>query len=670
MIRENTFQAKAAIRLPFCCYGSCMALLLVMLLLFSQEAVGQTQAQIEMNNAYQAFLEKRYFSAALLYKRSYDKIRDQELKDSAAFMIAESYRLANNLKLAFKWFETTVNTRYPNPEILFLYGQALKNYERYDEAAKLFYDYNFEQPESRSKGEREIRACELSKKWKEAPSRYEIRNIGALNSESSDYCPYISGNMLYFSSARATATGSEIFEWTGQKCSDIFQSELGSAGSWSKPEIVPGPVNSPFNEGASCMDAAGTTLYYTQCNGTDGKGITCNIYVSQKSGDTWSEGELLPFCSEQYSTGHPSLSADGKKLFFSSDMQGGFGAHDIYEVDKDPATRKWKDFRNLGPLINTEEDEMFPAISQTGVLYFSSKGHMGMGGFDIFFTSQQDGKWTAPENMKYPVNSGGDDFNLVFTPGYAQFEAGKSIAYLASNRVTGEGDDDIYELRVKSALHQLQLTVKDKETGKVLPGTRILTGPVNREFTADSAGQLKTELKNREGNRTTVKTTVDASHEGYYLAHYEIADVSGTLNDTTIYLEVLLSPIPAMEKEIVLEGILYDLDKFALREESKKVLDSLIIILKQNPGVAVEIASHTDSRSDSAYNFTLSQKRAQTCVDYLIGRGISKDRLAAVGYGESRPVNNCTDGVPCTEEQHQQNRRTSFRIISTNYRGK
>jgi outer membrane protein OmpA-like peptidoglycan-associated protein len=257
----------------------------------------------------------------------------------------------------------------------------------------------------------------------------------------------------------------------------------------------------------------------------------------------------------------------------------------------------------------------------------------------------------------------------VRVPGHKQLEAGKTIAYLSSNRLTGEGDDDIYELRMKPVLQQLEITVKDKENKKLIPSAHIITGPEVREYYTDSAGLLRTELSGRS-HKNEGNLLIDVSHEGYYVNHLEIPDLSITQNDTTVYLEVLLSPIPAKEKEIVLEGILYDLDNYALREESKKVLDSLIIILKQNPGVAVEIASHTDSRADSAYNYILSQKRAQSCVDYLIGKGISKDRLTAVGYGESRPVNNCVDGVPCTEEQHQQNRRTSFRIISTSYRGK
>jgi peptidoglycan-associated lipoprotein len=617
-----------------------------------------TPIDLEIEKAKIAFLNKKFNTAANLYKKIYPKVNEEEKKNEVLFMIAESYRLSNNFKQAFDWYEQLINTKYPDPKILYSYGLLLKNFERYDDAARMFNDYLFEVPGDLN-AEREIQACKLAAQWKLKPLKFNITNLKEINTTYSDYSPYFSSGKLLWASSRTESTGNVVFEWTGQKCSDIFETEWKSGTTGVNK--LKGLVNTNFNEGVLWVDSNYSTLYFTQCNGADGRGVNCKVYVSYFQNNAWSEPSVLPFCTDSFTVGHPVLSQDGKRMFFASDMKGGFGEKDLYVVDYNVLSGKWGSPKNMGPLVNTNEDEMFPSVGFDDKIYFSSKGHLGFGGLDLYYTQDSAGTFSKPLNMQSPINSGGDDFSITFT-NYNQ--PNQPIAFISSNREGGVGDDDIYSISIKPYLFLVKGTVIDRETqtplGSVL--VNMQSSAIKNALKTGANGQFATELPLNE------TLNLFATKDKYFRSGEILISTQGVKNDTTVELTIFLDPIPDEGYEFTLQGIYYDLDKADIRPEAAKVLDSLVSILNNNPTITIELASHTDSRAEADYNLKLSQRRAQSCVDYLVKKGIDKKRLAPVGYGETKLVNECTDDVECTEEQHQENRRTTFRVLSTDFK--
>jgi outer membrane protein OmpA-like peptidoglycan-associated protein len=634
-------------------------------LLISIAAYSQTQTplDIELAKAQRAFDYKKYNTAAGLFQKAFPKIKTEEKQDSVLFMIAESYRLSNNYTEAIKWYEKLVNTKYPNPRIIYSYGLLLKNFEQYEEASRKFYDYLFENPDDEN-GKREQMACKIAIEWKNNPEKFTISNLSELNTIYSDYAPAYSPTKLIWASSRTEATGSEIFEWTGQKCSDFFESEK-SGDQFSSFKKLKGNVNTNFNEGSASVDTAYTTLFFTQCNGRDGKSPGCKIYVSYQNDTGWSTPEILPFNSDSFSCGHPSMQYDGKRLFFASDMPGGYGQKDIYYVDYNRNKNTWGKPINLGPNINTDDDDMFPFVDEKGHLYFATKGRLGMGGLDIFYSQLMGDKYTQAQNLKYPINSGGDDFGISYVPEKLR-NAKEPIAYFSSNRQGGKGDDDLYSISIKPYSFVVKTKVVDASTRAVIASADII-------ITDSTDTQL---LKLRSGNEGTANADLPLNQRLFikaekekYLSNLpvEISTYNITA-DSVVTLEIPLQLIPEEDYEFTLQGIYYDLDKYDLRPESKIILDSVAKILENNPKILIELAAHTDSRAPADYNMTLSQKRAESCVNYLISKGIKKERLLAKGYGETQLVNDCADDVECSEEEHQQNRRTTIRITGTNFK--
>jgi outer membrane protein OmpA-like peptidoglycan-associated protein len=648
-----------------------MRLILIILYLFVCSVVVKAQQpqsmqlQLEIQRAKLTFDIKKYNTAAGLYKKLYAKIKDEELQTEMLFMVAESYRKANNFKQAFEWYEKLVNTRYPDVRIIYSYGLLLKNFERYDEASRQFGDYLFEVPGDKN-AIREMQACANAQQWKANPQKFNITEVAELNTEFSDYSPYFAQGKMIWASSRKEASGNEVFEWTGQKCSDFFESTK-TNGSWSAPVNLKGGVNTNFNEGAGWTDSTGSTLFFTQCNGSDGTGPNCKIYVSYFQNDVWTAPQVLPFCSDSFSVGHPAMSADGKRLFFASDMPGGFGEKDIYYIPYTSFNNSWGTPVNIGNSVNTNEDDMFPYIAQNGTIYFASKGWPGMGGLDIFKTADSSGTFKKAQNMQSPINSGGDDFGISFTTSDPK-KITDPIAYYCSNRPGGKGDDDIYAITVKPYIFLSKGKVTDKETGQPIPVSNISVTDNNNivlfTIKTNENGEYSAELP------LQMELTISAQKDKYFASAPSKVSSMNIQKDSIIIVDFVLDGIPTEGYEFTLQGIYYDLDKWDIRPDAAKILDSLVTILKANPSITIELGSHTDSRAPEDYNLKLSQKRAQSGVDYLTKNGIAKDRLTAVGYGETRLVNDCADGVDCTEEQHQENRRTTFRVLSTEYKGK
>lgn len=638
----------------------------IFLLFFvSQNVVAQQTPppyQFELDKANAAYDAMKYNTAAGLFKKVYPKIKDAELKQKVLFYIAESYRMGNNYNEAIKWFEEVINSKYPDPVILYSYGNLLKYFEKYDDANRTFADYLFEMPED-YKGKVAQQSCAIAQQWKANPLKFDVKNIKEWNTDMGDYAPFYTNGKVFFTSSRKESTGSLIFEWNGQKMSDVFEAPY--TGNYGKPTNVVGKINSPYNEGLACLDSAETTMYFTQCNGIDGKSINCKIYVSYKQNNVWSQPTMLPFNSDSFSCGQPSLSADGTKLYFASDMPGGYGEKDLYVSSFDALKSNWQTPKNLGSNINTFEDDLFPFINNDNELFYATKGKIGLGGLDIFKTKDSANTYAVPQNLQYPINSGGDDFGITFLPKHLQ-QADAPIAFFTSDRVGGLGDDDIYSISVKPFVFLVKGQVLDRDGNQPVAGSKVTLTTASGKNTFEVNTTDKGEFSGEMPLNTT--QTLLAKKSGYFASTpIEVSSV-GIQKDSIASFIIYLDAIPAPEVDFTLQGILYDVDKFDLRAESKLVLDSLSIILKNNPSITIEIGSHTDSRAPADYNIELSKKRAQSCLTYLISKGIAKDRMVSVGYGETKLLNDCSDGIDCTEAEHQINRRTTFRVLKTDYK--
>ncbi|MBC7384453.1 MAG: OmpA family protein [Bacteroidia bacterium] len=618
--------------------------------------------QLELDQADAAFKFKKYNTAANLYQKLYTKIKDQELKQKILFKIADSYRNSNNFKQALKWYEEVLNSKYPDPAVIYSYGQLLKNFERYEEAGRAFYDYNFEVPED-DKGKDAQKSCAVVAQWKANPLKYNVQNIKALNTEASDYSSFFANGKLYFTSARKESQGNAIFEWTGQKFCDLFESNLNGS-TYAKPVPLK-TLNTNFNEGVAWLDSNASSIYFTQCNGNDGKGINCKILVSYFQNGAWITPVPLPFNSDSFSCGHPAFTADGRRMYFSSDMPGGYGEKDIWYLSYDGIKNTWGSPVNLGKQVNSSEDELFPYVKEDGTIYYSSKGFTGMGGLDIFITKDTSGSFKNAENLKYPINSGGDDFGISFLP-LSKQNRSDPIAFITSNREGGEGDDDLYSIAVKPYVFLIKGIVLER-------GTKEPIGSANVSLNLNDGKnvfKIKTNDKGQFGAELPLNQLMilQTGKEKYLSAADMSIDSRGFAKDSITEVIIYLDQIPSEDVELTLQGIYYDLDKYDIRPEARVVLDSLATILKNNPTLVIELASHTDSRAPAEYNLDLSKKRAQSCVNYLTQKGISKERMVPVGYGETKLVNDCSDDVDCTEAEHQQNRRTTIRVIRSDFK--
>ncbi|MCK6611106.1 MAG: OmpA family protein [Bacteroidia bacterium] len=642
-------------------------LLIVLFLVFA--AIYNSLAQdkprpwaFELERADMAYKAKKFNTAANLYQKVYPKVKDQDEKQLVLFKIADSYRKSNNFKQAIKWFEEVVNSKYPDPKVLFSYGQLLKNFERYDEAGRAFYDFLFEVPGD-ALAKDAMAGCSIASEWKANPQKFTITNLENLNSEYSDYSPFWVNDKLIFTSSRKESQGSGIFEWTGQKYSDLFEVNL--TGN-DKPSPIKS-LNTDFNEGVAWLDAEGRSAYFTQCNGIDGKGLNCKIYVSYFNDNKWTAPQALPFNSDSFSCGHPAFSPDGKTLFISSDRPGGLGEKDIWMVPFDPVKNNWGEPQNPGNAINSADDELFPWVDENNSLYFASKGHIGMGGLDIFKAEKAGNGFRPAENLKYPINSGADDFGLIMLP-ESKRKLQAPFAWFSSNREGGKGDDDLYSISIKPFVFLVKGQVKERESNQAMSGVQVEAMDENGKTIL----QTKTNDKGEFAGEIPLNTLASLSikKNGFLSPAAVQLNSMGVQKDTTAILNFLLDAIPTQDIEITMQGIYYDVDKWDIRSDARPVLDSLSNVLKANPSLVIELASHTDSRAPAEYNLELSKKRAISCVNYLSQKGIPKDRMVPVGYGETKLVNDCSDDVDCSEEEHQMNRRTTVRVLRNDYKNK
>ncbi len=636
-----------------------------------------------------AFKNQKYIVAIDKYKKAYSKTRRNKAeKARISFQIAECYRMVNNVKRAELSYKRLVRMKYyrHNPIVLLYYADALRSDKKYDEAIAQYNAYIEKVPDD-PRGHNGLKSCKLSQEWVRHPTNYEITDIRKINSRDDDFSPAF-GDKLYksliFTSSREDATGKDLDEWTGQNFSDLFFTRIDRKGEWSTPVLLDENdlINTGANEGTPCLNSKFNTIYFTRCPNGRGK-HGCQIYKSNRTGHTWSKPVYLPLKGgdSTFVFAHPALSSDELTIYFTSDIKGGFGGKDIWFAIRDSKNDVFKRPKNLGPLINTSDDEMFPFLRSDTVLYFASNGHIGMGGLDIFKTTKVNGVWGAPVNMKYPINSNTDDFAIIFNPDE------KEEGYFCSNRKGGRGGDDIYYFIKPPLIFTLSGVVKDNRTLQYVVGASVkLVGSDGSSF------ETKTNLngaydfgKNEILPNTTYNITI--SKKNYF---------NGIGKETTVGLEhsedfvhnFMLKTIP--EEPIVLPEILFDLAKWDLKPQYQDSLQGLIQTLDNNENLVIELGSHTDSRDTEERNDILSQKRSESVVNYLILRGIDPDRLIAKGYGERVPrilKKDITEGkytfkkgttltddfinsLGSEEEKeaaHHLNRRTEFTVISRDF---
>jgi len=627
--------------------------------------------------AYESFNAGEYYEAIDLFKDAYSKTKDKAVKSDMVFMVSECYRIVNDPKNAEIWYKKAVKATGVSPEAQLWLAESMKKEGKYEDAIVEYRKYKQLVPND-ARADVGIRSCELSLEWMRSPEAYIIVDMKELNSRESDFSPAFvrdDNSYVYFTSSRDDVTGNKKHGATGQGFSDIFESRLDKKGKWSTPVPVEG-INSESEEGSPSLSTDFREIYFTRCEAGKREQKGCVIMYSQKSGDKWGIPKNIGLLSDSLIAAHPAITPDGLTLYFVSELEGGFGGKDLYYSTRSSDGGTWSRPINMGADINTRGNELFPFVREDGTLYFSSDGHLGMGGLDIFRAiSQPTGSWIIA-NMKAPINSPADDFGIVY-------EIGAEKGFLSSTR-KGKGNDDLYSFEMPPLKFGITGLVKDEKTGAPVQSSvvqLIASDGTNMQTTTGNGGDFKFAL------RSDVDYIFLASKDGY-LNGKSKETTRGQEKSRDFLTTILLTPI---DKPIELPNIFYDFGKWDLRPESMVSLDKLIETLDDNPNITIELMSHTDSRDTEEFNLDLSQKRAQSVVDYLIAKGVDKARLSPRGYGESSPkvvdaeslalypflrsgssLSEAYINTLATEEQkeiaHQINRRTEFRVLRTDYK--
>lgn len=622
------------------------------------------------------YAEKKYSLAAEKLKEEYNAAGlTDESKAKKSFLIAESYRYSNQTVEAEKWYKISSGYSY-DPIANYYYGVMLKTNGKYAEAENAFNSYLKEVPFSED-AKKQLKATQQALNWQQHPAPYIVTNVESINSPAFDYAPVLyTNNALVFTSDRTEATtGAGTYGWTGEKFSDIFIAESDGKDGFKTPAPFSPVINSKYNEGAACFSSNFSECYFTRCGSDNLTNDYCRIFYSAKSvTGEWSEPVALPLFDDTTNVSQPFLSADGKELYVSSDAAGGYGGKDLYVCNR--TADGWSEPANLGSLVNTNGDETFPHLFN-GKLYFASNGQLGMGGLDIFVATRKGKVWGDVQNLKPPVNSPADDFGIIWQ--HVPEEQKKDITatgFFTSSRPGGKGNDDIYRFvlpRIKTYILTGTVIEKifenPKDPNSKVVGNSPLAG-ASVTVSSDDSVILNTLTDSKGNFRSLIAPEkyfkVLASKTDYFSKSETTSSLGfSSADEDTVRatVKIVLDKI-YKEVQINISNIYYDYNKANIRPDAALVLDTLVTLLKENPEVKVELGSHTDSRGNDQYNMILSQKRAESCVNYLVSKGIDQSRLSAKGYGETQLVNNCGNGVPCTEEEHQKNRRTTFKVLS------
>ncbi len=620
-----------------------------------------------------------YYAAAELYnttQRSINK-KDKELKALVLFKMGECYRLFNNNSKAIRSYARAISSKYKEPEVYLRYAQVLHKNGQYSEALKNYKLYLKYNPEN-TLAKDGILACEQMDEWKKNPTRYVVKPASFLNSrKNSEFCPTFIGKnseSLVITTNRDNKINKKSSAITGLPNNNFLFTKKNATGQWEELQLFEGEFNTGDDEGACCFSLDGKTIYFTRCRSVKGSSLGAEIYKSVRSGAQWaSPTKVVLFNDSSISTAHPALSPDGKYLYFVSDNKDGFGGKDIWrsEIKSDDSYAMPE---NLGEEINTEADEMFPSFDAQGNLYFSSNGHTVIGGLDIFKATQDSVSNWQISNMGIPINSSADDFGITFV-----FE--QESGFFSSNRNQSKGYDKIWSFVLPEVVFAVEGVVIDQD------------GEVLQDAIVKLIGNNGTNVKQRAKKDGTYRMVLE-KNEQYVM----LASCRGYLNQSFMLSTDSLTDsksfkhefeLVSISKPIQIDNIFYEFGKWDLTASSEKALEGLVKLLNDNPNITIEIASHTDMKGNEEFNMNLSEKRAQSVVDFLVRSGIESERLTAKGYGKSKPMEvskqlakkyrflkegHLLDEKYCelfTQEQKdiidQINRRTEFKVIKTTY---
>lgn len=627
----------------------------------------------KLSDADEQYARGEYHAAMLTYKKIYNKLTRREERQQrgvVAFRLGECYRHLNMAANASGAYRNALRYNYPDSMALLYLAQSQHMEGKYKEAIKS-YEQFLEKAPKNVLARDGLRGSQNAARIKANPTRYKVAAAKLFNSRRADFCPMFfdaAHDVLYFTSSTEKSKGTAKSEVTGTKNSDIYFSKKNEKGVWQRPEAVDGELNTDFDEGITSFSPDGTTMYLAKARREENASTSVEIFTSQRSEAKWSAPVKLEITADTLSAyGDPAVSPDGNWLYFSSDMPGGQGGKDLWRIN---LKERVGSLENLGDMINTPGDERFPYVRSDSVLYFSSNGHAGMGGLDIYrATLTPSGGWNV-ENMGWPMNSSYDDFGITFGDGESGF--------FSSNRNDARGYDHIYSFVKPELKITISGYVLDRDEEPVPNAVIRIVGDdgSNQKAIGKTDGTFQFNLQRG------VKYVMMAGAKGYMNGKQEfVSDMAE--EDAEYAVDFILA---AMTKPQVIENIFYDFDKATLRPESKTALDSMVMILKDNPQIVIEMASHTDRWGNDNYNLKLSDRRAQSVVDYLIAAGIDPSRLRPKGYGETRPKTvtkriarlypQFKEGDVLNEEYieklekpdqdaaDQINRRTEFQVIS------
>ena len=649
-----------------------------------------------------------YFDAATQYKKAYAQTpaKERALRGQRALKMAECYRRINYTQKAIASYNNAIRYKQTDSLTHFHLAQQLMKNGSYKEAAKHFQIFLDSLPLTTHPSPLTthpsplttlaltgLRSAQQAPQWKAEGSDYTVKRENFFNSRRADYSPMLAGednDQLFFTSTRNQAKGDEYSGITGTKNGDIFFSQKDDKGKWQKPELIDSELNTDADEGVCSFTPDGRTMYLTQCRTDPDYPRFATIMTSNRSDASWGKATELKLTRDTLSAyAHPAVSPDGEWLYFTSDMPGGMGGYDIWRVRL--TAGGLGGVENLGAPINTPGDEMFPTFRPNGDLYFSSNGHEGMGGLDIYIAKPVSGDFdddtTANDSILkiktsyaithpgYPLNSQGDDFGMTF-------EGLKNQGYFCSNRGDGKGWDHIYSFYNPEIIQTVKGWVYEQE-GYELPAAQVY-------MVGNDGTNLKLSVKGDGSFTQEIKAGVDYVFLGTckgFLNHQEQLRVEPVKQSEEYVLQFPLANITA---PVLIDNIFYDFDKATLRPESKEALDQLVQLLEENPNVTIELSAHCDYKGSAEYNKRLSQRRAESVVKYLTEHGIADDRLTPVGYGKEKPKKirkKLTEKYPFLkegdvlteefikalpdeaqqEECNQMNRRTEFRVLRTTY---
>ena len=619
-----------------------------------------------------------YFAASDMYKKLQNSVskKDKKKKAEVAFKLGECYRLTNNDAKALRAYSNVVKWNPENDTAYLRCAEMQRALGRYGEASKSYARFLKKNPESRLALAGKM-ACDSALFWKKNPTRYVVKFASGFNSKrNSDFSPSFmgSGESLVFTSNRDSKLSKKNSAITGQPNNNIYFTKKNAEGKWDDLSLMEGEFNTINDEGTPFCSLDGKKFFFTRCRYVKGSNLGAEIYLSKRSGGQWSEPKKIEiFKDSSITVAHPALSVDGKYLYFVSDAENGQGGKDLWRCEI-----KGDDFgmaENLGSQINTEGDEMFPSFDSRGNLYFSSDGHVGFGGLDIFkAVCDTSGNWTV-ENMKAPINSSADDFGITFENGQIQ------RGFFSSNRNQKKGFDKIWSFELPEVLFSVEGKIMDQNNESITDAVIKIIGNkgTNVKLKARKDGTYRINLKKDEDY------VILATARGFLNMSNKFT--TSQLNNSKVFQQDF--QLISLRKPVQMENIFYEFGKWELTEESKKSLSGLVKLLNDNPNITIEISAHTDSRGTEGFNLELSQKRAQSVVDFLIQSDIEKERLTPKGYGKSTPVvvtkqlarkhnflrendilneklyNHLTEAQK--EIVDQINRRTEFKVLTTTY---